>query len=106
MIDKVTIVRTAGQEWKVRYQMRIVIEIDEDLYEMCRDSLGDEDNIEGIIANGIPLPKGHGRLIDADKLIQEYRTSNIVSIYGEQIVIKVYRAPTIIAADKAESEEL
>ena len=50
---------------------------------------------ERIIANGIPLPKGHGRLIDADAVLEEpfgHTHRDIIS------------AETIIEADK-ESEE-
>lgn len=83
--------------------MKLIIEIPEQMYLNAKaDTLCGADNLVSAIKNGTPLPKGHGRLIDADKLIQEYRTSNIVSIYGEQIVKKVYRAPTIIEADRSE----
>lgn len=57
------------------------------------------------IANGIPLPKGHGRLIDADRLIKAermwYRLKN-----GDVACpkIDIENAPTIIEADKTESE--
>ena len=51
--------------------MKIVIEISEDLYEMCRDNLGSEDNIEGIIANGRPLPKGHWIEVDNGYICSE-----------------------------------
>lgn len=75
--------------------MQIVIEIDEDLYEMCRDSLGDEDNIEGIIANGTPLPKGHGRIIDESQVTGTFTWDNgFIECF----------APTIIEAD-TESED-
>ena len=57
------------------------------------------------------LPKGHGRLIDADKLHMDYCNDNC----GERKCIDamdrcvfigaVLNAPTIIEADKAESEE-
>ena len=57
---------------------------------------------EQIIANGKPLPKGHGRLIDADAFGKELHR------YTEapyQYALKVFNdAPTIIEADK-ESEE-
>lgn len=56
---------------------------------------------ETIIANGIPLPKGHGRLIDADAYAKRYSPTNINGRIGEEYII----APTIIEADKAESEE-
>jgi hypothetical protein len=55
--------------------------------------------IKQAIINGTPLPKGHGRLIDADAL-------PLIAIddanHGSNF-IKI--APTIIEADKAESEE-
>jgi len=46
------------------------------------------------------LPKGHGRLIDADAL-------NFNADYNEPLISKLDfdNAPTIIGADKAESEE-
>ena len=47
--------------------------------------------------NGISLPKGHGRLIDADVLPE-------ISLFGTTEYINVNKAPTIIKADKAESE--
>jgi hypothetical protein len=43
-------------------------------------------------------------LIDADALIKEYRTSNIVHHYGEQIVNKVNARPTVEAIPKADYE--
>lgn len=49
--------------------MQIVIEIDEELYEAIKsDRINYYDALDGFeaIANGTPLPKGHGRLIDAD----------------------------------------
>lgn len=47
--------------------MQIVIDIPEDLYEECK-RLGDKrDTLFESIRNATPLPKGHGRLIDADK---------------------------------------
>ena len=50
------------------------------------------------IRNGTPLPKGHGRLIDADALYDQYQ-------YADYDFDKTLEyAPTIIEADK-ESEE-
>ncbi len=47
--------------------MQIVINISKKDYDkMCRGEL--IDTILVAIKNGIPLPKGHGRLIDADEL--------------------------------------
>lgn len=44
------------------------------------------------IANGTPLPKGHGRLIDKNALIGK--------IHGVKSITAVLDAPTIIEADK------
>ena len=57
------------------------------------DWLGAE-HILDAVAKGIPLPKGHGRLIDVNALPNE-----VQSLYS------IRNAPTIIEADKAESEE-
>lgn len=73
--------------------------------------------VEKMIATGIPLPKGHGRLIDADKVadrLEELR--NNWDYYGNEYESGIYTgcdysldevmdAPTIIEADK-ESEEV
>ena len=69
--------------------MQIVIDISEELYQMCRGCLGDADCIESAIANGTPLPKGHGRLIDADDIDNH--------IIGH---VDTRSCPTIIGADK------
>ena len=57
--------------------MELIIDIDEDYYELIKhDVKNGMDYLPcKLIANGIPLPRQHGRLIDAD-------------------------APTIIEADK------
>ena len=56
------------------------------------------------VRRGIPLPKGHGRLIDAD----EIQFDNIeFDTYGDYCMAfdEIDQADTIIEADKAESEE-
>lgn len=59
---------------------------------------------------GIPLPKGHGRLIDADKtallsdLFCYTRYTGIDEAPYEDATTALEFAPTIIEADKAESE--
>ena len=88
----------AVQGQKVRKRMKeveLVIKTPEKIYESVMDgtycgTLYQE------LKNGTPLPKGHGRLIDADyKVSSDGRT--IDAVCG-------YMAPTIIEADKAESE--
>jgi len=60
--------------------MKIVIDIDDDMYKSVANNdayiLEDVDWIllENAIANGIPLPEHHGRLIDKDKMIADLLT--------------------------------
>ena len=54
------------------------------------------------VLNGTPLPKKHGRLIDADDLIQEFSVVSSRPIKSQLYILK--EAPTIIEADKSESE--
>ena len=49
------------------------------------------------IQNGTPLPKGHGRIIDESKIAIIIETED-----GDDFITD---APTIIEADKAESED-
>lgn len=56
-----------------RQTMQIVIEIPEDVYKSIQDKEFCGISHMGLynaIANGTPLPKGHGRLIDADAFIK------------------------------------
>lgn len=88
--------------------MHIVIDISEEDYNiMCHNiavnnplcPLSQEEMVSKV-ANGTPLPKGHGRLIDADAL-------NFNADYNEPLISKLDfdNAPTIIEADKTESED-
>jgi hypothetical protein len=53
------------------------------------------------IKNGTPLPKGHGRLIDADALMEYCRNNINKTVDCNDIA----RFPTIIEADKESEEE-
>lgn len=61
--------------------MQIVISIDDELYQMCKDLHGDADIIERAIANGIPLLAGHGDLIDKQDFINVIRRD--IELYTE-----------------------
>ena len=78
--------------------MKLTIEIDEEVYERAlnRELMFPRDltRFEKIIANGKPLPKGHGRLIDADALNR--KDVNCVNVPMNFID----NAPTIIEADR------
>ena len=85
--------------------MRIVIDIPEGLYEVYKGRppmLGDEgmDMIAQAIANGTPLPKGHGRLIDADAYIKDMLNSREFDFFKILAFFKILdMQPTIIEAD-------
>lgn len=53
--------------------------------------------ISEAIANGISIPEGHGRLIDADALIDSLSSSDR-DIYCKAVIEE--EAPTIIPAEK------
>ena len=103
--------------------MKLVIDIDEKTYnEIMDDAKNTPRNLshyERIIANGTPLPKGHGRLIDKDHMIARLEAAS--KFYGgenadafderfshglKEAAIKVAEEPTIIEADKVESQEI
>lgn len=96
--------------------MQIVIDIPEKAYRQLKflNEQGFGTVIDEAVANGTPLPKGHGRLIDADKFIENIKWTAEVTEdragYGccmwseEHIIEDVEKALTIIEADK-ESEE-
>ena len=92
--------------------MKLIIDIDENVFTRLFEN-GVEDYaivnddlfaIAKSIRKGIPLPKGHGRLIDADALKLEcYSVVDPKGIYNELKIIEDYYiddAPTIIEADK------
>ena len=113
--------------------MKIVIDIHEEVKETFdkADDINfcfyDYNSVIGkAIRNGTPLPKGHGRLIDADAFIEKLKNVSKMQKYKEVLiddyltVDDVFKAiieslqnegltngnaPTIIEADKAESEE-
>jgi len=85
--------------------MEIVIKIPEEIYEASQIlDVKHEDVIQiplEVIANSTPLPKGHGRLIDENELIDEIVCEEIDGRYYDVIYAhSIYDAETIIEADK------
>jgi hypothetical protein len=81
--------------------IELVIKIPEEMWERIKDGyvpLG----ISKYLKKGTPLPKGHGRLIDADALIDTLGCSDR-DIYVKACIEE--DAPTIIEANDAESED-
>ena len=84
--------------------MQIVIDMPEEKYKWLKENnpKADKNSIVGAIVYGTPLPKGHGRLIDADEInLKDISPVDGFSIYGvtaEDIDL----TPTVL---EAESEE-
>jgi hypothetical protein len=83
--------------------IELVIKIDEEQYNMIL--LSDKTAISEFVSkeammyaikNGIPLPKGHGRLIDGDAIDTRYSDPEVVEILDD--------VPTIIGADKEDKD--
>ena len=93
--------------------MQIVIDIPEGVYEDIVEH--DGENREGaksayyfekVIQNGTPLPKGHGRLIDADALFDYFGNDALDEVTRSNIEYFINETNgIIIKADKSESEE-
>ena len=92
--------------------MQIVIDIPTEDYEKMKwtsvknGAKNELDYMRSLILNGTPLPKGHGRLIDADALtarmeqrIEEFSYNEIVSESNNVIAALAVFAPTVIEAE-------
>ena len=85
--------------------MKIVIDITEKEFErVCRTTLSLDGSMQiyRAIREGTPLPKGHGRLIDADALQKQAIRVELKYLQRELDVItmiQIIDAPTIIEAD-------
>ena len=92
--------------------MHIVIDISEEDYKIMKHNIAvnnplcplDQAEMVSRVANGIPLPEGHGRLVDADKLLISERPKGIADdVWKESHIYKLLsNAPTIIEVDKEE----
>ena len=83
--------------------MKIVIDMSEELYKNVVDRTQSGyvgSDVWIAVANGIPLPKGHGRLIEADALIQHTYSAVVDGVETDIIEVSdVDNAPTVIAAE-------
>ena len=92
--------------------MQIVINIPKVMYiNAKRGLLFGAGILVDAIKNGTPLPKGHGALKDADAICKDtisalgIRDENYLLEAEKAVYKRIKNAPTIIEADKAESEE-
>lgn len=88
----------------------LVIKIPEEKYNEYKRIGDSRDILFEAIRKGTPLPKGHGRLIDADALkkddevtewrsINAIRTGKMLKSFSELFIKKIDTTPTIIEAD-------
>lgn len=97
--------------------MKIVIDIPEEVYKRIQ-SLSNADYFEHDIcgnsmrriANGKPLPKGHGSLIDVDDMLRRAKMfidvpDKYISQRNKDFVYILEREEVIIQADKEEGDE-
>lgn len=82
--------------------IELVVKIPQCYYEYCK-SLTDAIEIQLAVANGTPLPKGHGRIGDLDALRCENTDFDTYNDYCTMFD-EIEAAETIIEADK-EGEE-
>lgn len=87
--------------------MQIVIDVDDNIYTRLFDcgtemSKKDIENLTNAVRHGTPLPKGHGRLIDADALDIE-REIDMADDWktAHEIANCVKYAPTIIEEERS-----
>ena len=91
--------------------MKLVIDISDDEYEDVKKVGGCYYDFGKAIYYGIPLPKGHGRLIDANEFEKladkkfEHITAPLLNYIQTYDVYNLLEAtPTIIEADESEVE--
>lgn len=91
--------------------VELLIKLPEEIYKASQIlDVKFEDTIQiplEVIANGTPLPKGHGRLIDADDIrVIELEDSLHIIRHEKGDEIDVYiDAPTVIESDTEERED-
>lgn len=86
--------------------MELVIKIDEEEYEAtkCIPKLY-RGNLIKAIANGTPLPKGHGRLVDENHVIAElvYRKHLLADNVTCGEVTEIFDSAVVVEAEKESS---
>lgn len=78
--------------------MKLVIDIPERTYEQIKfyAEMGIGTTVDEIVLNGTPLPEHHGRLIDADKLIDSILADRQSFYTQSEMISAVNHAPIIL----------
>ena len=87
--------------------IELVIKIPEEDYNFVKRQVVDgiTNPLKICIANGTPLPKGHGRLKDENEVKQMIEDAKVENEYSKNFAENIIRfAPTILEAD-TESED-
>lgn len=93
--------------------IELVIKIPEEIYKKIKGAMlicGRRNNktfgyiLFNAVINGTPIPQGHGRLIDADRLREEMEKDVRRAMSFADLTDFVWLAPTIIEEDKGEEE--
>ena len=94
--------------------IELVIKISEEKYKWIKENnpKADKNSVVGVIVHGTPLPKGHGRIMDVDKVIKkmeerEEKLKDDRSMWetaGVETALDMF-GETIIEVDRVESEE-
>ena len=81
----------------MKCKMQIMINISEDDYRKVQDGRASVSMMLKAIGNGTPRPKGHGTLIDSDKLIDKWAKTTVRGRTEFDQVIMC--EPTVIPAE-------
>lgn len=86
--------------------MKLIIDIPEETYEalVINQYCGSKSNLENMIVNGTPLPKGHGRLIDISPYEKFYNPSIVYETENDVHEKYINTIPTIIEAEGSDAE--
>ena len=86
--------------------MKILVDIDKEVYRAIKSPLDCggcyDSKCYDAIWNGVPLPEGHGRLIDADKLRAVYTKPHLVGF--DEIIEDIDEQPTVVEGEKNEAD--
>lgn len=93
--------------------MQLVIDIPKEAYDFIKRTGYHTQSLYEAIKNGVPLPKGHGRIVDIGKIDEDRIDHDNPIIYltigGEYIeavsLDYINNLPTIIEADNESEEE-
>lgn len=80
--------------------MKILIDIEQELYNEIMSRKYSKTRLEKAVANGAPLPKHHGRLIDAD-WVKNTLDIHVINEYNGQFIRRsdIDTIPTIIEGE-------